>query len=151
MFIIWNLRVLTDKGSLLMRGKSTWGLREGSATKFSQSSQDVYINIWFLTEVNCLYSLLKDHKNGRTLACITLLVFFPSRISFAILVNGPFAKIVIFNPGSSDFTTDSNTSNARGCLSSGWSVFRGAPNFTEFSAVYLVLLYGSYIRNILIV
>lgn len=64
------------------------------------------------------------------------LEFFSERM-LAKLVSGPLVKIVIFCPGSMVFTVECQTSNANGCLSSGWSVSLGAPKFTEFSAVYL--------------
>lgn len=63
--------------------------------------------------------------------------FFLEEIILAKLVRGPLANMVILDPGSRVCAMESQISNARGCLSSGCSVSRGAPYFTEFSAVYL--------------
>lgn len=82
--------------------------------------------------------------------------------TLAVVVNGPFVNRVTLDPGTSDSITDCHISRARGCLSSGRSVSRGAPNFTEFSAVYLkqycqddkskqVLLERSYKKALFIV
>jgi hypothetical protein len=60
---------------------------------------------------------------------------------FAKLVKGPLVNTVILDPaGFSVCNIDSQISIARGCLSSGWSVSLGAPNLTEFSAVYLTYM-----------
>lgn len=48
-------------------------------------------------------------------------------IIFAKLVKGPLFNIVIFDPGSKDFTMDSQISIANGCLASSLLVSVGAP------------------------
>lgn len=68
---------------------------------------------------------------------IVELLFFSYWRMSAKLVKGPFVKIVIFSPLPTDFDIFPQTSRAKGCLSSGWSVSLGAPNWTEFCAVYL--------------
>lgn len=55
----------------------------------------------------------------------------------AKLVRGPFVSTVILSLGRTDFDMVCQTSRAKACLNAGQSVSLGAPNFTEFSAVYL--------------
>lgn len=64
--------------------------------------------------------------------------------TFAKLVNGPLVNTVTLDPGFNVCNIDSQISIACGCLSSGWSVSLGAPNFLEFSAVYLNHMSKSY-------
>ena len=66
-------------------------------------------------------------------------MFWERLIICAKFVNGPLVNTVTLALGFSDFTIDFQTSKADGCLSSGLPVSLGAPNFTEFSAVYLGL------------
>lgn len=62
---------------------------------------------------------------------------FSDWMILAKVVKGPLVNTVTLDPKSSDRIMDFHTSNANCCLSSGWLVSRGAPKFTEFSAVYL--------------
>jgi hypothetical protein len=76
-------------------------------------------------------------KGIKQLTSITELEFLSERMILAKFVRGPLVRIVIFSLGSSCSLIACQTSKANGCRSSGWSVFLGAPCFTEFSAVYL--------------
>ena len=71
------------------------------------------------------------------------LAFVSASIIFAKVVNGPLVKMVILDPRSIDYTINFQTSSASGCLRCGKSVVRGAPNSTEYFAVYLQKQHGS--------
>lgn len=46
-------------------------------------------------------------------------MFLSERMIFAKVVKGPLVNMVILDPGTSDFTTESQISSASGCLSPG--------------------------------